>query len=79
MKLKDLEYMEKKVSWKPLAFDVIVVAVEGAVGDWAAYIGAVPGDNHEHEWMKVRDRGSKLRKEVAEVLFPDFKKLRWRY
>lgn len=69
----------KKVSWKPLANDVIVVAVEGAIGDWAAYIGAVVGDNHEHEWMKVRDHGSKLRREVAEVLFPDFKKLRWRY
>lgn len=70
---------EKKLRWKPLAKDVIVVAVEGAVGDWAAYIGAVKGDNHEYEWMKVRDHGAKLRKEVAEVLFPDFKHLRWRY
>ena len=70
--------IEKKVSWKPLAIDVIVVAVEGEVEDWSAYIGAVAGQNHDYEWQKVRDYGSKLPKEIAELLFPDFKKLQWR-
>jgi len=44
-----------------------------------AYIDAVPGENHEREWMEVMREGSKLPKEVAEMLFPDFKDLRWRY
>lgn len=58
---------------------VLVVAVEGAVKDWAAYIGAVEGENHAREYHKVRDHGSKLPKAIAELLFPDFKKLKWRY
>lgn len=69
---------EKQVEWYPIDSRVIVVAVEGAVKDWAAYIGAVPGKNHREEWCDVRDFGTKLRQEVAELLFPHFKALRWR-
>jgi len=69
----------QKVRYRALDLHVLAVAVEGAVGDWAAYIGSVEGNNHHNEYRKVRDRGSKLPKEVAELLFPDFKKLRWRY
>ena len=56
----------------------IAVAVEGAIGDWAAYIDGVPGEDFNEEWKLVRDHGQKLPREVAEVLFPDFKKLTWR-
>ena len=38
----------------------------------------MPGDNHEREWKRVYERGSKLRKEVAEAIFPDFTDLKWR-
>jgi len=51
---------------------VIVVAIEGSIRDWAAYIGAVPGQNHEREWQLVLEDGSKLFQKFAEVLFPDF-------
>lgn len=68
-----------KTEWKPLDRRVIAVAVEGAVGDWAAYIGAVEGESHEHEWREVKAHGTKLRREVAELLFPEFKGLNWRY
>ena len=67
-----------RVEWKPLDARVIVVAVEGHVGDWAAYIGAVEGENHEKEWLEVEEYGSKLPREVAEVLFPSFKDLHYR-
>lgn len=67
-----------KVRWKVLDKKVIAVAREGEVEDWAAYIGAVKGDNHEKEWQHVAAYGSKLSQEVAELLFPDFTHLRWR-
>lgn len=72
---------EKKRRTRYLALDskVLVVAMEGYAGDWVAYIGAVPGESHREEWVLVRDHGSKLPKEVAELLFPDFKDLVWRY
>lgn len=58
---------------------VLVVAVEGEVKDWAAYIGAVEGNKHSEEVQKVYERGTKLPEQVARILFPDFaKKFRWR-
>jgi len=69
----------RKVDWKALDRRVIAVAVEGHQGDWAAYIGAVPGENHQEEWKEVEKHGSKLRRELAELLFPSFRmELRYR-
>lgn len=70
--------MAKLVSYIALDMQVIAVAVEGGVGDWAAYIGAVKGDNHEREWEDVGRHGTKLPQGVAELLFPSFKHLIWR-
>ena len=65
-----------------LARRVMAVAVyDEEVGDWAAYIDAVPGNNHSEEWQEVVDYGLKLPKRVAEVLFPVLaanEKLEWR-
>ena len=69
--------MEIKISWRRLDNKVIAVAVEGAIKDWAGYIGAVAGKT-ENEWKEVAERGTKLPQEVAEVLFPEFGSLRWR-
>lgn len=55
----------RKVDWKALDRKVMVVAVEGHAGDWAAYIGAVEGEDHEEEWKEVADHGSKLPRELA--------------
>ena len=38
--------------------------------DWVVYIGAVPGDNHQEEFMAVAKSGSKLNSKLATVLFP---------
>ena len=66
-----------------IALDMRVIAVAVAnipPGDWACYIGACPGNNHEKEWEEIRHHGSKLPREVAELLFPRFANTyRWRY
>jgi hypothetical protein len=68
-----------KVEWKALDSRVIVVAVEGGVGDWSCYVGAVAGKNHEIEFMEVAKHGSKLPRRIAELLFPEWKeRFAWR-
>ena len=69
---------EKRKDWKALDRRVLVVAVEGYAHDWAAYIGAVPGENHDEEAEEVTRHGSKLPRELAEFLFPHFKDLHYR-
>jgi len=70
---------ERKVRWIALHTRVIVVAVEGSIGDWTAYIADVPGESHDYEWQEVMRSGAKLPREVAEALFPDFAaKFIWR-
>ena len=64
--------------WKALASTVIAVACEGTNKDWTAYIGGVQGKNHEKEWQEVAEHGAKLPQQIAEILFPDFKHLKWR-
>ena len=70
---------QKKVEYRILSRTVIAVAKEGAVGDWAAYIDSVAGNNHEQEVKKVLENGNKLPETVAKVLFPSFKGLIWRH
>jgi len=75
---EDGDEWKRQVRWTVLDKRVIAVAMEGSIRDWAAYIGAVPGNNHNEEWLSVYENGSKLPRKVAEVLFPDFKCLEWR-
>ena len=72
---------EKKLTWvQALDRKVLVVALEGEVNDWSAYIGAVEGNNHSQEWQEVARTGTKLDREIAEILFPYFKQnFKWRY
>ena len=39
------------------------------VGDWSAYIDAVPGEKHNVEWLAVSQDGSKIPRDVAIALF----------
>ncbi len=58
-------------SWYANGMGVIIVAVEGSVNDWAAYIGGVaytdPEDN-AIEW--VGRHGCKLSEDEAKAFFP---------
>lgn len=54
-----------------LATRVLVVAsVNKEVGDWSAYIDAVPGINHDIEYIEVVKHGAKLPEKYAEMFFP---------
>jgi hypothetical protein len=71
--------VRRKTQWVALDQKVIAVAVEGEVGDWTAYIGAVEGKNHYEEWRQVAKHGSTLPRKVAEAIFPDFaEQFTWR-
>lgn len=68
-----------------LATKVLAVAVinkrndTGKLFDWTAYIDAVPGQNHEEEYMDVARVGDKLPKEIGIILFPNLDSNKWRY
>ena len=68
----------KREDYRALSQRVLAVAKEGYVDDWACYIDAVEGNNHEAEVEEVYRYGAKVSKEIAEVLFPNFKDLRYR-
>ena len=70
--------MDGRTEYRALDRRVLAIAVEGAVGDWAAYIGAVPGDNHEREYHLIMSNGTKLPENVAKLLFPGWVRMRWR-
>lgn len=71
---------EPRIVYKVLSTYVMVVAKQGiALFDWAAYVFPVPGQSHDNEWYLWRNKGSKLRRDVAELMFPDFaRKYQWR-
>lgn len=55
-----------------LAAGVIAVAsINKRVGDWTAYIGSIQHSARE-EWEYVYKFGTKLSKELASVIFPNF-------
>jgi len=68
------------IRYLALAQKVLAVAKSNDdIGDWAAYIDAVPGDDHETEYMNVARHGDKLPENVAKLLFPGFtEKYKWR-
>uniref|UniRef100_A0A6M3K654 Uncharacterized protein n=1 Tax=viral metagenome TaxID=1070528 RepID=A0A6M3K654_9ZZZZ len=55
-----------------LARRVLVVARTRIEGKWAAYIDAVPGQDHAREVAQVLRSGDKLPEHIAKVLFPYF-------
>lgn len=67
-----LQYVAPFQTYRALGRQVLVVAVPGQIGDWAAYIGAVPGVSHEKEVGEVAMHGDKLTKALASILFPRF-------
>jgi len=60
------EYRRRALSRRVMA----VAVLDRGVGDWAAYIDAVPGIDHGAEWGAVVDYGDKLPGDVAAALFP---------
>ena len=62
-----------------LALGVIAVAKEGAINDWAAYIGKTEGNNHLEESFEIEKHGAKLPYKIAKAIFPTMdKEFSWR-
>ena len=58
-------------AWRALSQKVLAVAkVNVDIGDFAVYIDAVPGDDHDAECAEVAASGAKTTPEIAKVLFP---------
>ena len=51
----------------------LYVAVEGAIKDWACYVGKATDSV-----QKVKDYGDKIGEARARLMFPEFKQFRWR-
>jgi hypothetical protein len=62
---------------KVMAFAIVNVSV----GDWAAYIDAVSGKDHDKEFDQLLEkrRSAKLSYDIAKIIFPYYdEKYRWR-
>ena len=70
-----LQIMAQRIESRLLAKDVMAVAKQGVVGDWAAYIGAADSETNA---MQIASLGEKLPRTVAEAIFPSWKSLEWR-
>lgn len=68
--------MDYKIEYHQYALAQRVLAVakvksfNGKLMDWAVYVDAVPGENHDNEYVKVTTHGSKLYKAMAVFMFP---------
>ena len=68
---RDIRLRAKELTWCNLAPCVLAVAV--AAGDtWTGYIDAVPGHNYDTEAPDVVLHGSKLTRELASSIWPQF-------
>ena len=71
-----------EANYYALAIRVMAFAIANvSVGDWAAYIDAVPGKNHDKELDQLLEKrmSAKLPYDIAKIIFPYFdNKYRWR-
>lgn len=75
IKLNDREYYYESLARRVLA----VAMVNEEVGDWSAYIDAVPGADHKKEIIFVASMGDKLPEKLATFIFPALaEKYQWR-
>jgi len=61
------------IRWRAIARDILVVARSRIVGEWKAYVGTVPGVNHDDEFDAVLNSGNPLLEATARSLFPNLK------
>lgn len=72
------EYEQYALARKVLAVAVIKYEEDGNLFDWAVYVDAVEGKNHDNEYMAVAYTGAKLIKEFAVILFPSYDQDKYR-
>lgn len=72
------ETREEAATWQPYVAGhaihsrVLLLAKTRVEGQWKAYIGIVPGHDHNGEWTVVEREGDPMREEDARHFFPEF-------
>ena len=46
----------------------VLAVLSRRVDGWCVYVGAVAGQNHDHEWREVAETGNKQHEEVARAI-----------
>lgn len=64
----------RTIEVRVLKREILVVATFTFGRNWKAYIGIVPGRNHDEEWEQVLATGDTLDEKIARFLFPNFSK-----
>ena len=72
---EEVDAWKKTFRVQALHYQVLCVACTRIEGTWKAYIGPVPGKNHDLESDSVLLEGSTLPSNVALALFPDFEEI----
>lgn len=66
---------EHEAEYCALASRVMTFAVVNiTVGDWAAYVDAIPGENHDEEFDQLLEKRSstKLPYAIAKIIYPHY-------
>jgi hypothetical protein len=63
------------IHYRVLSMRVLAVAMTRVEGTWAAYVDAVPGQNHDAEYHDVLESGTKLWEPWARAIFHEYKDL----
>lgn len=66
---------EHEAEYWVLASRVMTIAIANiTVGDWAAYVDAVPGENHDEEFVQLLEKrcSTKLPYEIAKIIYPRY-------
>jgi hypothetical protein len=66
-----------KFATRRLHRQILVVAKTRIEGAWSAYIFPVPGENHDEEAKLWQTEGVKLPENLARVMFPEFKDMKY--
>ena len=64
---------EHEADFHVLASRVMTFAVANrSIGDWAAYIDVIPGENHDKEFDQLLEKreSTKLSYDIAKIIFP---------
>ena len=68
---RDIRLRARELNWCDIAPRVLAVAVVHG-NNWTAYMDAVSGEDYDQEAAEVALHGTKLTREVASSIWPDF-------
>lgn len=69
----DPTHSDLRLNWTTVAeYTILAVAVVSVhYKRWVVYMKGVPGQNHQLEWLNVRQHGSPVIEAMARLIFPN--------